>query len=142
MGHVAIAFKWGHFLFHPECSINLKSILETGLIAGRKESREGRQIEFFTPVDPSGNGFEEIFQGGISKPRKAHYNTEWKRARDAVYWIHLTRIQEKQNILAKKNHAVIAHKKVLPDCIERMISQESETTLYQRLSLHHGQLQE
>ena len=33
-----------------------------------------------------------------------------------------------------KSHAVVAHKTVPPACIERVISQEGETTFYQRLS--------
>ena len=52
MGHVAFLFTWKQFLFHRGCSFNLKSILEMGLIAGEKESREGRQTVSFTPLDP------------------------------------------------------------------------------------------
>ena len=37
------------FVLHRGCSFNLKSVLEAGLIAGRKESREGRQTVFFAP---------------------------------------------------------------------------------------------
>ena len=43
MGHVPIPFKWKEFLFHRGYSFNLNSILDAGLIAGGKESKEGRQ---------------------------------------------------------------------------------------------------
>ena len=33
MGHVATPFNWKPFLFHRACSLNLKSILEAGLVA-------------------------------------------------------------------------------------------------------------
>ena len=52
MGQVAIPFNWKQFLFHRGCSFNLKSILDAALIAGGKESKEGRQTVFFTPLDP------------------------------------------------------------------------------------------
>ena len=48
IGHVAIHFKWKGFLFHRECSFNLNSVLDAGLIAGERESKEGRQTMFFT----------------------------------------------------------------------------------------------
>ena len=52
LGHVAVLFDWQQILFHRGCSFSLKLILEAVLIAGRKESREGRQILFFTPLHP------------------------------------------------------------------------------------------
>ena len=93
MGHVAIPFKWKQFLFHRGCSFNLKSILVAGLVAGRKESREGRQTVGFTHLDPWRNEIEEQFQGDMSKPRRVHCKTEWKRVQDAMYWIHLAGAQ-------------------------------------------------
>ena len=70
------------------------SILEAVLIAGGRESREGRQTVFFTPLDPWRDEIEEKFPGGLSKPREVHYKTERKRAQDAVNWIQLTKGQE------------------------------------------------
>ena len=52
MGHVAIPFKGKEFQFHRGCSFNSMSILDAGLVAGGKESKEGRQTVFFTPLDP------------------------------------------------------------------------------------------
>ena len=52
MGHVANLSIGKQFLFHRGCPLILESILEAGLIAGRKDSREGRQTVFFTPVGP------------------------------------------------------------------------------------------
>ena len=40
MGHVAIPYNRKELVFHRGCSFNIKSILETGLIAGGKESKE------------------------------------------------------------------------------------------------------
>ena len=40
MGHVAIPYNRKELVFHRGYSFNIKSILETGLIAGGKESKE------------------------------------------------------------------------------------------------------
>ena len=69
------------------------------------------------------------------KPRKVHYKTKWKGNQDAVYWIHFAKAREKCiTFWQTKSHAIIAHKTVPPDCIEGVISQKVETSLYQRHS--------
>ena len=40
MGHVCIPLNWKQFVFRRGCSIDLKSIVAAGLIAGRREGRE------------------------------------------------------------------------------------------------------
>ena len=59
MGHVAIPCNWKEFVFHRGCSFNINSILETGLIAGGRESKEGRQTIFFTHLNPFGENPDE-----------------------------------------------------------------------------------
>ena len=59
MGHVAIAYDWKEFVFHRGCSFSIQSILENGLIAGGKQSKEGRQTIFFTPLNPFGENPDE-----------------------------------------------------------------------------------
>ena len=46
-------------LFHKGCSFNVISILKSGLIAGERDSKEGRQTIFFTPLDPFGDNPDE-----------------------------------------------------------------------------------
>ena len=58
IAHVAIPVN-RIFLVRQGCSFNLKFILEAGLITGGKESREGRQTVFFTPLDSWGDEIEE-----------------------------------------------------------------------------------
>ena len=94
MGHVAIPNKWKEFLFQRGCSNNVTSILTPGPIAGGRESKEGRQTSFFTPLNPFGD---------TSKPRKVHYHSNWKTSQDAVYRVNLARAQDKRiTILAAK----------------------------------------
>ena len=54
------------------CSYNVQSMLRSGLIAGGRERKEGRQTIFFTPLNPFGdNPDEEEPRDDLSKPRKA-----------------------------------------------------------------------
>ena len=59
MGHVAIPYRWKKFLFHRGCSFDVTSILRSGLIAGGRESKEGTQTIFFTPLTPTGDNPDE-----------------------------------------------------------------------------------
>ena len=69
------------------CSYDATSILKSGLFAGGRESKEGRQTIFFTPLKPFGDiSDEEEPRDDLSKPRKVHYHSKWKSRQDAVYW--------------------------------------------------------
>ena len=59
MGRVLLPHGWEEFINHKGCSFNKKSILEHGLVAGRKQSREGKQTVFFSPLKPCGQDDEE-----------------------------------------------------------------------------------
>ena len=45
--------------FHRGRSFSIQSILENGVIPGRKESNKGRQTVFFTPLNPFGGDSDE-----------------------------------------------------------------------------------
>ena len=61
--------------------------------------------------------------------------SKWTHSQDAVYWIHLAKAQEKGRTLWQtRSHAIIVHDSVPPDCIEKVISEKGERTLYQRLA--------
>ena len=46
MCHVAFPYGWKEFLFHLGCSYDVTSILKSGLIAGGRESKEGRKTDY------------------------------------------------------------------------------------------------
>ena len=74
--------------FSQGSSFSIQSILESGLIPGGKESDEGRQIVFFTPLNnPFGeDSDEEEPRDDYTIPQKVHYHIHWKRNQDAVQW--------------------------------------------------------
>ena len=108
MGHVAVPFRWKEFLFHGGCSSR------SGLMAGGRESEEGRQAVFFTPLNPFGsNPDEEEPSNDSLRPRKEHYHSKWKPHQDAVYWINLARAQGKGlQFWQTRSHAIIIHDSV------------------------------
>ena len=137
MGHVAIPDNWKEFLFHRGYSSDVTSILKSGLIAGGRERKEGRQTIFFTQLNPFGdNPDEEEPSDDLSKPRKAHYYSEWTNSQDAVCWISLARAQDKglRFFWQTRSHAVIVYSSVPADCIYKVISPKGERTLFERLS--------
>ena len=79
MGHVDVPYKWKEFLFHRGCSFNVTSILTSGPITGGRESKEGRQTIFFTPLNPFGDKIQskKDLAMTFSKSRKVHYHSKW-----------------------------------------------------------------
>ena len=69
------------------------------LIAGGKDTKEGRQTVFFTAVDPMTDSQEDESYD-VAKPRKVQCKTEWKVFPDAVYRINL---KKKKKTLGSKD---------------------------------------
>ena len=68
-------------------------------------------------------------------PEKVHNKTGWKHSRNAVYWIHRVRAQEKgMTFWQTKSHAITTNSTLPTDCLERVISQRGEMTVCQRSS--------
>ena len=64
-----------------------------------------------------------------------HYHSNWKRKQDAVYWVKLSRAQDRGLRFGQtKSHAIIVHSLVPADCIYREISQNGDPILFERLS--------
>ena len=99
MGYVLLPQGWKEFMYHKGCSCNIKSILEHGLVAGRKQSREGVQTVFFSPLNPCGQ-----------VPRKFHYCSKWRHDQDAAYWIKLKRAQDwGLQFWQTRSYAILVH---------------------------------
>ena len=93
MNHVLIPYNWKEFIFHRGSVYNQVSITKSGLV---KESKEGRQTVFFTPLDPFGSDAheQEDPSENYSRPRKVHHHSHWRNDQNAVYWVELSRAQD------------------------------------------------
>ena len=110
MGHIAIPHGWKEFTFHRGCSYNANSILETRLVAGGRECKEGRQTIFFTPLNPYGEiPDEDASTDDPSVTRMVHYHSNWKCTQDAISCVKLSRAQDQGlRFWETKSKAIIA----------------------------------
>ena len=134
---MSLTFSIGkQFLFHRGCPLMLKSILEAGLIAGRKrQPRRTTNCVLYSRRSPGEMRLKK--NSKVTCRNQERHTTSFcgKRAQDAVYWIPLAKGQEKDKTFWQtKSNAIIAYKTVPLDCIDKVISRKGETTLYHRLS--------
>ena len=104
MSHVLIPKNWKGFYLPQSSAYNQHSITKTGLVARGKESKEGRQTVFVTPLDPFGSDTheEEESSEDYSQPRKVHCHSRWRNDQNAVHWVNLSRAGSWIIILANK----------------------------------------
>ena len=73
------------YIYHIGCAISLRSITNSGLIAGGQNSSRERQIVFFTAVNPMDRDYKDPYELDLTKPRLASYKQKkWKRHQDTV----------------------------------------------------------
>ena len=77
MNHVLVPCNWIEFIFHKGSAYNQVPFTKSGLA---KESKEGRQTVFFTPLDPCGSDAheEEGPSEDYSRPRRVHDHSRWR----------------------------------------------------------------
>ena len=133
LGHVRTPLNWKEFVFHQGCSSNVTFVLNGGRIAGERRSRhqtlgilhstdgETKLKNFFMVIwrspekfstQRAGSTLKTLFTGSILGRPKEEGISFWQT----------------------KSHATITYSTVPPDCIERVISQRGEKTIYQRSS--------
>ena len=83
---------------------------------------------FFTPLNPSGEDFDEETQDeSLAVHRKVHFTNFQKDEQDAVYWVNLVNAQDPGfAILAKKSNAIVKEDHLSGNCIHRVTSLKGE----------------
>ena len=136
MGPVEIPHYWREFVFHRGCSVNVNSIHATGLVAGGRESKEGRQTFLFKHLNPFGeNRDEEEPDGDLSKPKEVHSHSNRRHNQDTVYCVKLSRAQDQGvQFWQTRSNAIIEDDLVPANYIYKAISQNGDRILLERLS--------
>ena len=119
MGHASIPHRWNR-----GCSFNMTSILQAGLIAGRKERKEGRQTVFFTPLHPFGDEGTTTVHGSLIRTPSTGSTWPGHKKRGLQFW-------------QTRSHAIIVRDSVPADCIEKVVSVQGDKILFQRISTRH-----
>ena len=109
LDNVGIPYNWSRYIYHVGSSLDLHSVIHSRLIAGGKDTRQGRQTVFFTAVNPvTGSQQDESYD--VMKPRKVPYKTKWKVYQDAENWINLKSAQDKGSAFWQTHsNALILH---------------------------------
>ena len=80
---------------HVGFSINLHSIINSGLIRGQNSRK--RQTAFFLPVDLMDICHKDAKVIDLNVPRHAQYlHNAWKKHQDAVYWVDIKLVQRRK----------------------------------------------
>ena len=99
-----------------------------------KDTKEGRETAFFTPLDPFGDEAEEEYDD-LSKPRKVHYKNKWKVSQVAVYWVNVGKAHDKGlQFWQKRSHAIIFMIQYQLTALKKVVSPRGDTIFHQRIS--------
>ena len=128
-----IPLGWKEYILHVGGSFTMHSIMQAGLRAGAKDTKEGRQTVFFTALDPIGDELDEEYDD-LSKPRKVHYQSKWTITQDAIYCVNLRYAQDKGlTFWQTRPRVIILYDSVPDERIEKMVSTRQGKILYQRI---------
>ena len=92
--NVLIPNNFFEYIYHTGCSINLHSIMNSGLIPGGQKLST-RQTVFFMLVNPMNKEHKDPHELHLTKPRLASYKQKWKVHQDTVYWVDIQLAQKK-----------------------------------------------
>ena len=132
MNYVMNPYRWKQFIYHVGRARDQYSVAEAGLVAGGKERKEGRQMIFFTPLDPfnsDANEAEPITD--VKKPRKVHYQIRWRSEQDAMYWIYLFTAQDAGlEFWQTGSNAIITYQSLPKECVVKVVSESGKREFF------------
>ena len=149
---VVIPEGFAPHIFHVGSSHDLHSIITSGLIAGGKDGKQGRQTVFCRAVKPKE---EESSRSSaipgvpitieeqsdeencdMSRPSVAPYRNHWKVHQNAVYWVHLATVQKLGLVFYQTgSNAIIHYISVPTECITKVMSTKSKDVLFEKVRL-------
>ena len=124
--NVLLPMNFVKYIYHVGCSHDLHSIIQSGLIAGGKGARKGRQTVFFTAVGPMHEPLGKEQDYDVTQPRVVPYKSKWKVHHYAVYWVNISvALKKGSTFYQTQSIAIILHDSVPANCIERVSNMKS-----------------
>ena len=123
--NVKISFNWSECIFYDGSSLDLHSILQSGLIVGGKDTKEGRQTTFFTAVN-SVSELQKDERYDVTEPQKK-YRTQRGKCTSA----HEKGLGFRQT----RFNAFILHDSVPANCLEKVVNAKTEEILFHKTHL-------
>ena len=114
----------------------VQSFLGSGIILEREKKDRTPQAVFLTPLNPFGKDPEEEKPHfDYTVPQKVPCETPWKYDQDAVKWVRLSKVQDQGlQFWQTKSFAIMVYATIPGDCIYRVIAQNRDRVIFERLA--------
>ena len=76
--NLVIPDNYFEYIYHIGCAMSLRSVTNSGLIAGGQNSSKERQTVFFTAVNPMNKDHRDPKELDLTKPRLASYEQKYR----------------------------------------------------------------
>ena len=112
--NVVIPDGFFKYIYHVGCAINLRSIINSGLMPGG-QNLSNRQTVFFLLVDPMDREHKDPDTIDLGALRLAQYmHKAWKKHQNTVYWVDINLAQKKGlKFYQTRSNAIILHETLL-----------------------------
>ena len=133
--NVVIPSGFFQYIYHVGCVINVRSIINSGLIVGG-QNLSNRQTVFFLPVDPRDKNHKDPDVIDLSEPRRAQYmHKAWKKHQNTVYWVDINlALRKGLKFYQTRSNAIILHETLPAYCIPKVVRMETGEVIYEKVS--------
>ena len=131
---VAIPIDFFQYIYHVGCTINLHSIINSGLTPGG-QSLTNRQTVIFLLVDPMDKNHKDPDTIDLEAPRLAQYmHKAWKKHQNTVCWVDINLAMRKGlKFCQTRSNAVILHETLPAYCIPKVVRMETGEGIYEKV---------
>ena len=122
------------YIYHVGCSINLHSIISSGLIPGGQILSK-RQTVVFLPAEPMDKERKDPDTIDLEAPRLAqHMHKPWKKHQSTVYWVDINLALKKGlKFYQKRSNAITLHETLPAYCIPKVVRMETGEVIYEKV---------
>ena len=132
--NVLIPSDFAEYIYHVGSSHDLHSVIQSGLIPGRKVVKKGRHAVFFTAVNPMFVHQHKQRKYDIAKPRIAMDKQNWEIHQNTAYWANMMVAQRKGlTFYQTRSNAIIFHSTSFAVCVEKVVAMHSGEELFNKL---------
>ena len=132
--NVTTQSKFFQYIYLVGCAINLRSIINSGLLPG-SQKLSNRQTVFFLPVDPMDKVHKDPDTIDLEAPRLAQYmHKAWKKHQNTVYWVDINfALKKGLKLYRTRSNAIILHETLPACCIPKVVRMESGGIIYEKV---------
>ena len=132
--NVVIPDNFFQYIYHVGCAVNLRSIINSGLIPG-EQNLSNRQTVFFLSVDPVDKEHKDLDTIDLEAPRLAQYmHKAWKKHQNTVYWVDINLALKKGlKFCQTRSNAIILHETLPAYCIPKVVRMETGEVMCEKV---------